>query len=156
VLIPASQVNPRYYLNINAVNKSAADLYFRTIFKDGIVPIGFCSVEYYSYNDGKRKYRVFPLEVKYTDDYDEYTAYINQIVGKYTVLQNTGFILKELAQLVNGRQYYTAILLVDSQIKLLEEYLSEGADEETAKDIETLNKYKELLTEQAKSLNYIR
>jgi hypothetical protein len=145
-----------YYLNINAINKTESDLYYRTIAGDGNTPIGFCSVEYYSYNEGKTKYRTFPLRVKYTEDYDEYAAYINQEVKKYTILQNTGFILKELSQLVNKREYYTAILLVDSQIKMLESYLAENFDDAIATDIETLNKNKELLMEQAKSLNYIR
>ena len=77
-------------------------------------------------------------------------------MAKYTVLQNTGFILKELSNLVNRRDYYTAILLVDSQIKMLQEYLAEKHDDVIQKDIETLNKNKDLLMEQAKSLNYIR
>jgi hypothetical protein len=71
-------------------------------------------------------------------------------------LQNTAFILKELSNLVNQRQYYTAILLVDSQIKLLEAFLEEGPDDEITGDIETLNKNKALLMEQARSLQYIR
>jgi hypothetical protein len=145
-----------YYLNINAVNKAAGDLYYRTVSTDGIVPVGFCSVEYYSYADRKTKYKTFPLQIKYTENYDEYEAHIDKSVRKYTVLQNTGFILKELGQLVNRRQYYTAILLVDSQIKMLEQYLKEKADEDIAKDIETLQKNKDLLMAQAKSLNYIR
>jgi hypothetical protein len=145
-----------YYLNINAINKTESDLYYRTITKDGNTPVGFCSIEYYSYNAGKTIYKTFPLQVKYTENYDEYTAYINKEVSKYSILQNTGFILKELGNLVNRRDYYTAILLVDSQIKMLQEYLAEKPDEAIQKDIETLNKNKELLMEQAKSLNYIR
>jgi hypothetical protein len=77
-------------------------------------------------------------------------------VRKYTVLQNTAFILKELSNLVNRRQYYIAILLVDSQIKLLEAFLKEGPDKEISGDIETLKKNKTLLMEQARSLQYIR
>jgi hypothetical protein len=145
-----------YYLNINAENQAASDLYYRTVFTDKKVPVGFCSVEYYSYADGKTKYKTFPLQIEYTEDYDDYAAHINQSVRKYTVLQNTGFILKELSNLVNRRQYYTAILLVDSQIKILEKYLREKEDAEITKDIETLTKNKDLLMEQAKSLKYIR
>jgi hypothetical protein len=145
-----------YYLKINAINKVMADLYFRTIYANGVVPVGFCSVEYYSYNDGKTKYKTFPLEVKYTENYDEYTTYLDQSVSEYTVLQNTGFILKELSQLVNSRQYYTAILLVDSQIKTLEKYQREKASDKRAEDIKLLTQNKNLLMEQAKSLNYIR
>jgi hypothetical protein len=145
-----------YYLNINAINKTEGDLYYRTIAGDGITPIGFCSVEYYSYNTGKTVYKTFPLQVTYTENYDEYTASINKEVSKYSILQNTGFILKELSNLVNRREYYTAILIVDSQIKMLKEYLAEKYDEAIEKDIETLNKNRELLMEQAKSLNYIR
>jgi hypothetical protein len=126
-----------YYLSIGAVNKAAGDLYYRTVAEGMTAPVGFCSVEY-------------------TDDYDAYSAQIDQSVRKYTVLQNTGFILKELSQLVNRRQYYTAILLVDSQIKMLEKYQAEKQDEEIAKDIETLSKNRELLMEQAKNLNHIR
>jgi hypothetical protein len=81
---------------------------------------------------------------------------IDHSVGKYTILRNTAFILKELSNLVNRRQYYTAILLVDSQIKLLEAFLKEGPDNEISGDIETLNKNKALLMEQARSLQYIR
>jgi hypothetical protein len=145
-----------YYLYINAINKTESDLYYRAISKDENTPIGFCSVEYYSYNAGKTIYKTFPLQVKYTENYDEYTAYANKEVSKYSILQNTGFILKELSNLVSRRDYYTAILLVDSQIKMLEKYLAEKHDDAIRKDIETLNKNKELLMEQAKSLNYIR
>jgi hypothetical protein len=145
-----------YYLSIGAVNKVTADLYYRTVAEGMTTPVGFCSVEYYSYKDRKTKYKTFPLQVEYTDDYDDYAAHIDQSVRKYTALQNTGFILKELSQLVNRRQYYMAILLVDSQIKMLEKYQAEKQDLEIAKDIETLNKNRELLMEQAKSLNYIR
>jgi hypothetical protein len=145
-----------YYLNINAINKTESDLYYRAIAKDGNTPIGFCSVEYYSYNVGKTIYKTFPLQVTYNEDYDEYTAHISKEVSKYSILQNTGFILKELSNLVNRRDYYTAILLVDSQIKMLQNYLAEKDDEAIKKDIDTLNKNKELLMEQAKSLNYIR
>ncbi len=145
-----------YYLSLSAVNKTESDLYYRTITANGNTPLGFCSVEYYSYSAEKTIYRTFPLQVRYTEDYDDYTAHTNQDVKKYTILQNTGFILKELSQLVNKRDYHTAILLVDSQIKLLERYLAEKQDETIAGDIETLNKNKELLMEQARSLNYIR
>jgi hypothetical protein len=145
-----------YYLNINAINKTESDLYYRTVSKDENTPIGFCSVEYYSYNTGKIVYKTFPLQVKYTENYDEYAAYINKEVSKYSILQNTGFILKELSNLVNRRDYYTAILLVDSQIKMLREYLVEKHDDAIEKDIKTLTKNKELLMEQAKSLNYIK
>ena len=113
-------------------------------------------VEYYSYSAGKTVYKTFPLRVKYIENYDEYAAYTNKEVAKYTVVQNTGFILKELSNLVNRRDYYTAILLVDSQIKMLQEYLAEKHDDVIQKDIETLNKNKDLLMEQAKSLNYSR
>jgi hypothetical protein len=145
-----------YYLNIDSINKTERDLYYRTITKDGNTLVGFCSVEYYSYNTGKTVYKTFPLQVKYTENYDEYAACINREVHKYSILQNTGFILKELGNLVNRRDYYTAILLVDRQIKMLQNYLSEKHDDALKKDIETLNKNKELLMEQAKSLNYIR
>jgi hypothetical protein len=145
-----------YYLNIAASNQAASDLYYRTVTTGGVVPVGFCSVEYYSYPDRKTKYKTFPLTIKYTEDYDDYAAHIDQSVRKYTVLQNTGFILKELSNLVNRRQYYTAILLVDSQIKILERYLQEKPDDKIAQDIEILNKNKDLLMEQAQSLNYIR
>ena len=145
-----------YYLKIEAENKTASDLYYRTISSGRIVPVGFVSVQYYSYSEGKTKYRVFPLQVTYTDDYDSYSAQIDLSVRKYTVLQNTAFILKELSNLVNRRQYYTAILLVDSQIKLLEGFLKENDDKEIAGDVETLTKNKALLMEQAKSLQYIR
>jgi hypothetical protein len=145
-----------YYLNINAINKTESDLYYRTITKDGNTPIGFCSIEYYSYNAGKTIYKTYPLQIKYTENYDDYAAHINKEVSKYSILQNTGFILKELSNLVNRREYYTAILLVDSQIKMLQKYLAEKPDEAIEKDIETLNRNKELLMEQAKSLNYIR
>ncbi|MDR1420786.1 MAG: hypothetical protein LBI86_10460 [Treponema sp.] len=145
-----------YYLSIAAVNQAASDLYYRTVTSGGAVPVGFCSVEYYSYTAGKTKYRTFPLEIQYTEDYDDYAAHTDQSVRKYTVLQNTGFILKELSNLVNRRQYYTAILLVDSQIKILEKYLKEKEDDKITQDIELLNKNKDLLMEQAKSLNYIR
>jgi hypothetical protein len=145
-----------YYLNIPAENKAAGDLYYRTVTAGAVVPAGFCSVEYYSYTDGKTKYKTFPLRIKYTEDYDEYKANIDQVVKKYTILQNTGFILKELGNLVNRRLYYTAILLVDSQIKMLEKYLREKQDEQIKKDIEILNRNKDVLMEQAKSLKYIR
>jgi gluconate kinase len=75
-------------------------------------------------------------DTKYTENYDEYTAYINKEVSKYSILQNTGFILKELSNLANRRDYYTAILLVDSQIKMLQEYLAEKHDDAIEKDIE--------------------
>jgi hypothetical protein len=39
---------------------------------------------------------------------------------------------------------------------MLEKYLNDNADAEIAADIKTLQKNKELLMEQAKSLNYIR
>jgi hypothetical protein len=145
-----------YYLSIAAVNKAAADLYYRTVSVGGTVPVGFCSVEYYSHAAGKTRYRTFPLAIRYTEEYDEYAASVDQAVKKYTVLQNTGFILKELGNLVNRRQYYTAILLVDSQIKILEKYLAEKPDEKIKEDIEILGKNRNLLMEQAKSLNYIR
>jgi hypothetical protein len=145
-----------YYLKINAINKVMTDLYFRTIYANGVVPVGFCSVEYYSYNDGKTKYKIFPLEVKYTENYDEYKTYLDQSVSEYTVLQNTGFILKELSQLVNSRQYYAAILLIDSQIKTLAKYQREEVSAKIAEDIALLTRNKNLLMEQAKSLNYIR
>jgi hypothetical protein len=145
-----------YYLKIGAENKTAADLYYRTISADRTAPVGFVSVEYYSYSGGKTKYRAFPLQVTYTDDYDSYSAQIDLSVSKYTILQNTAFILKELGNLVNRRQYYTAILLVDSQIKQLESFVKEKADGEITGDIETLKKNKALLMEQAKSLQYIR
>jgi hypothetical protein len=145
-----------YYLNMNAINKTESDLYYRTISKDGNAPVGFCSVQYYSYNTGKTIYKTFPLQAKYTENYDEYTAYINKDVSKYSILQNTSFILKELGNLVNRGDYYTAILLVDRQIDILRGYFAEKPDSAIEKDIETLNKNKELLMEQAKSLSYIR
>ena len=145
-----------YYLKIGAENKTAADLYYRTISSARNAPVGFVSVEYYSYTKQKTIYTAFPLSVTYTDDYDSYSARIDASVRKYTILQNTAFILKELRNLVNGRDYYTAILLVDSQIKLLEGFVREKADKEITGDIEALKKNKALLMEQAKSLQYIR
>jgi hypothetical protein len=145
-----------YYLKIDAENITAADLYYRTISSDKIAPVGFVSVEYYSHTERKTKYGVFPLRVTYTDDYDSYSVHIDPSVRKYTILQNTAFILKELSNLVNRRQYYTAILLVDSQIKLLESFLKEKPDNEISGDIETLTRNRTLLMEQAKSLQYIR
>jgi hypothetical protein len=146
----------QYYLRISAENTIASSQYYREISSDRNVPVGFVSIEYYSYNDGKTKYRVFPLQVTYTDDYDSYLSQIDPSVRKYTILQNTAFILKELSNLVNQRQYYTAILLVDSQIKLLEGFLKEKPDNEISGDIETLTRNKNLLMEQARSLQYIR
>ena len=146
----------QYYLRISAENTTASNQYYREISENRTVPAGFVSVEYYSHKEGKTIYRIFPLEITYTDDYDSYSSQIDQTVRKYTVLQNTAFILKELGNLVNQRQYYTAILLVDSQIKLLEGFLEEGPDDEISGDIETLTRNKILLTEQARSLQYIR
>jgi hypothetical protein len=146
----------QYYLRIGAENTTAANQYYREISTNRIVPVGFVSVEYYSYAEGKTIYRIFPLQVTYTDDYDSYSTQIDQSVRKYTILQNTAFILKELSNLVNQRQYYTAILLVDSQIKLLQGFLEEGPDDEILGDIETLVRNKTLLMEQARSLQYIR
>jgi len=146
----------QYYLRISAENSTAANQYYREISSDRIAPVGFVSVEYYSHKERRTIYRVFPLQVTYTDDYDFYSAQIDQSVRKYTILQNTAFILKELSNLVNQRQYYTAILLVDSQIKLLESFLVEGPDDEISGDIETLTRNKTLLMEQARSLQYIR
>ncbi|MDR0313872.1 MAG: hypothetical protein LBI14_09770 [Treponema sp.] len=145
-----------YYLRIGASIATAANQYYREISSNRIAPVGFVSVEYYSYTQGKTIYRVFPLQVRYTDDYDAYSAQIDHSVRKFTILQNTAFILKELSNLVNQRQYYTAILLVDSQIKLLESFLEEGPDDEISGDIETLTRSKTLLMEQARSLQYIR
>ena len=96
------------------------------------------------------------LQVTYTDDYDSYSTRIDRSVRKYTILQNTAFILKELSNLVNQRQYYTAILLVDGQIKLLQGFLEEVTDNEISGDIETLSRNKTLLMEQARNLQYIR
>jgi hypothetical protein len=146
----------QYYLRINAENTTASNQYYREISLDRNVPVGFVTIEYYSYNEGKTKYCVFPLQVIYTDDYDSYLSQIEPSVRKFTILQNTAFILKELSNLVNQRQYYTAILLVDSQIKLLEGFLKEKPDNEISGDIETLTKNKTLLMEQARSLQYIR
>jgi hypothetical protein len=146
-----------YYLRIIAENRvfaSTANEYLREIAEGRTIPAGFVSVEYYSFTQGKTIYRVFPLQITYTDDYDSYAVHIDQVVRKYTVLQNTGFILKELNQLVNNRNYYNAILLVDSQIKLLEQLANNDA--EILVDIETLTKNRDLLMEQARSLNYIR
>jgi hypothetical protein len=146
----------QYYLRIGAENTTAANQYYREISTNRIVPVGFVSVEYYSYTERKTIYRIFPLQITYTDDYDSYSIRIDQSVRKYTILQNTAFILKELGNLVNQRQYYTAILLVDSQIKLLQGFLEEGPDDEISGDIETLIRNKTLLMEQARSLQYIR
>jgi hypothetical protein len=146
----------QYYLRISAENTTASNQYYREISSDRNVPIGFVSVEYYSYTEEKTKYHVFPLQITYTDDYDSYLSQIEPSVRKYTILQNTAFILKELSNLVNQRQYYTAILLVDSQIKLLEGFLKEKPDNEISGDIETLTRNKTLLMEQARSLQYIR
>jgi len=146
----------QYYLRISAENTTASNQYYREISLDRNVPVGFVSVEYYSYNEGKTKYHVFPLQVTYTDDYDSYLSQIEPSVRKFTILQNTAFILKELSNLVNQRQYYTAILLVDSQIKLLEGFLRDKPDNEISGDIETLTRNKTLLMEQARSLQYIR
>ena len=146
----------QYYLRISAENTTAANQYYREISSNRTVSVGFVSVEYYSYTKRKTIYRIFPLQVTYTDDYDSYSTQIDQSVRKYTILQNTAFILKELSNLVNQRQYYTAILLVDSQIKLLEGFLEERPDDEISGDIETLIRNKTLLMEQARSLQYIR
>ena len=145
-----------YYLRISAENTTAANQYFREISSNRVVPVGFVSIEYYSYTERKIKYRVFPLQIIYTDNYDSYSTQIDHSVRKYTILQNTAFILKELSNLVNQRQYYTAILLVDSQIRLLEDFLKEKPDKEIEGDIEMLNKNLILLMEQARSLQYIR
>jgi len=146
-----------YYLRIIAENRvfaSTANEYLREIAEGRAIPTGFVSVEYYSFTQGKTIYRVFPFHITYTDDYDSYAVNIDQVVRKFTVLQNTAFILKELNQLVNNRNYYNAILLVDSQIKLLEQLADNDA--EILADIETLKKNRDLLMEQARSLNYIR
>jgi len=146
----------QYYLRIGAEIATASNQYYREISSNRIVQIGLVSVEYYSYVEGKTIYRIFPLQVIYTDDYDSYLNQIDQSVKKYTILQNTAFILKELSNLVNQRKYYTAILLVDSQIKLLKNLLEEDQNDVISGDIETLTKNKTLLMEQARSLQYIR
>ena len=146
----------QYYLRISAENTTAGNQYFREISSNRNVPVGFVSIEYYSYTEGKTIYLIFPLQVTYTDDYDSYSAHIDHTVRKFTILQNTAFILKELSNLVNQRQYYNAILLVDSQIKHLERFLEEEHDDEIAGDIEMLNRNITLLMEQARSLQYIR
>jgi hypothetical protein len=146
----------QYYLKVGAENTTATNQYYREISSNRVVPVGFVSVEYYSHVNKKTVYRIFPLQVMYTDDFDSYSTKIDQSVKKYTILQNTAFILKELSNLVNQRQYYNAILLVDSQIKLLKGFLKERPDNEISGDIETLTRNKNLLLEQAKSMQYIK
>jgi hypothetical protein len=115
--------------------------------KDAVL-VGFCSVEYDSYKERKTIYKTYPLQVKYTEDYSVYYNNTNAVVSKYTILQNTGFILQELSQLVNRGDYYTAILLADSQIRNLEPY---RGDIKIDEDIETLKKHRDLLLDKQRS-----
>ena len=146
----------QYYLRLGAINATEGNAFFRDTVTDANVPIGFVTVQYYSYRQGRTIYQAFPLTVRYTEDYDNYNAHFNHTVRKFTVLQNTGFILKELSNLVNRRDYFTAILLVNSQINLLEGFLAEYHDEMIESDILTLRLNRDLLMEQARSLNLIR
>jgi len=146
----------QYYLRLGAISATEANVFFRDTVKDGNIPIGFVTVQYYSFNEGRTIYRSYPLVVRYTEDYDEYALHFNHEVRKFTILQNTAFILNELSQLINRRDYFTAILLVNSQINLLEAFLQEEYDEMIEKDIESLRLNRNLLMDQARSLNLIR
>ena len=43
----------QYYLKISAENSTASNQYYRKISSDRIVPVGFVSIEYYSYTEKK-------------------------------------------------------------------------------------------------------
>ena len=146
----------QYYLTLGSIISTQENLFYRDIARDGNTPLGFVAVQYYSFREGRTIYRSFPLVIRYTEDFAEYTAHFNHYVRKFTILQNTGFILKEISQLVSRREFFNAILLVNSQINLLERILEENYDEMIANDILTLRLNRDLLMNQARSLNLIR
>jgi hypothetical protein len=121
---------------------------------NNVLPVGTCSVEYYSYTQGKTVYKTYPLNIDYTDDYGAYKAGINDTVVKYTILQNTAFILQELNGFLQTSNYYNAILLLDAQIRNLKKYQGIQADAMISDDIETLQENKNLIMYQARKSIY--
>ena len=146
-----------HYLCVGAQNIILMNEFLRDKGYDKTIPIGMVSVEYYSNLHKEYRYVSEEINITYTDTWNEQEDHINPIVRKFTLIQNTPFILKEISQIVSqNRDYFTAILLVDNQINRLSDLESIYKDKEIGRDIENLMKYKELLMGQARSLNYIQ
>ncbi|MDR0628417.1 MAG: hypothetical protein LBG24_01995 [Treponema sp.] len=134
---------------------------FREAFENGIIPVGICTVEYYSFNAKEIIYKTYPMQVSITEDHREYLKSIDETVSKYTVLQNTSTILANLSVFSNRKDipalsYYRTILMVNSQIQKLQEYHYKKDDPIIAEDIETLKQNRDVLMGQARSLHYIK
>jgi hypothetical protein len=145
-----------HYLSLDTQNKVLTNEY---LWKNGFtntIPVGTVCVEYYSHKDHQKRLLTYDLSIEYTRDWKAYAKGIDPVIQKYTLLQNTPYIIKEISSLVTNRNYPTAILLVDAQMKRLQELLANYAETQIKEDIDTLNKYKDLLIAQARSLNYIR
>lgn len=140
------------YLHIENPNRLFLDPVFGSLPPDGPVPVGSCSVEYYSTSRGERVYKYIPLSIRFTGDYQEYLNAGDEIVSRYSILQNTAFILENLGALADRGDYYAALLWVERQVLILENQYNRIGNKDDplsimiAEDIETLKKNRDLLT----------
>jgi hypothetical protein len=111
-------------------------------------------------------YYVPMLEKKFYQHRDIFIDYVssqdvkeeqNKFVLADTIIQNTPLIIQEIGSLVNiNRNYLAAIQLVQTQKSLLQMIKPVRDDKAVDEDIELMNKYYDLLFNQAKTMNMLQ
>ena len=124
--------------------------------EDNRYKFGEVYVDYYVPMLDKRFYHKEDLYITYVKA-EEMNEEMNKYVYADTIIQNTPFVIMEIAELSKySSKYLIAIQLVNKQRALLEEILEIRPDKAVEQDIELLKQYYEILYKQAKVLNLIQ
>ena len=128
---------------------------FMPTLEDGKYKIAEVYVDYFVPMFNKRYYYQEDLYITYVDS-TEMSEEMNKYVYADTIIQNTPFVILEIAELSKtSSKYLIAIQLVNKQRTLLQEVLKIRPDKAIEQDIELLSKYYQILYEQAKVMNLI-
>lgn len=118
--------------------------------------IGRIFIRYYLPMSDNWVYLQRDLTVEYVDADAAGNIVINAMVELDTIIQNTPLIMLEVARLVNNnRDYLLALKLLQAQIALLRDLGAERPDAAIDEDIKTLERYYEIVFEQAKAVNLL-
>ena len=143
-----------HYISIPEYMELTNTMFMPTL-EDGKYKIAEVYVDYFVPMFNKRYYYQEDLYITYVDS-TEMSEEMNKYVYADTIIQNTPFVILEIAELSKtSSKYLIAIQLVNKQRTLLQEVLKIRPDKAIEQDIELLSKYYQILYEQAKVMNLI-
>ncbi len=145
-----------HYVKIPALQTLLDNSEYREPKNESGFKVGTVYVRYFIPMYNKYFYQQQDLVIHYSSGADLLEE-MDPYVFCDTVIQNTPLVIQETASLVNrNRNYLAAIQLVQTQKNLLMKADLIRKDEAVSEDIELLDKYYQILFEQAKTMNLLQ